>query len=161
MSKKLYKRIANRLEDNWIPTKTFEEWQTRAQTRLKRDILEEENRLISIEDKKMQKAKNAYEKALITHRSRIEEIKETSRKKLEKAEEIGVFQGDTNNPIPGLKKALSESRKQTFELQKRAHDEPDYVHIGGKQHKKHFKCNNKGQNKHTCKIYKKQLKDQI
>ena len=30
MSKKLYKIFANQLEDNWIPTKTFEEWQNKS-----------------------------------------------------------------------------------------------------------------------------------
>lgn len=121
--------IARKLYDWWKPPISFEEWKERSQTRFKTDAEAEaqlanakaDKQLIKMEDKLLKLRKDTEGAKL-----QVEQIR---KRKIDLANNIGVYMGDVDNPIR-WEEAKASNSKADNELKRIKEEDPDYVGVG-------------------------------
>jgi len=121
--------IARKLYDWWKPPISFEEWKQRTQTRFKTDAEAEaqlanakaDKQLKQMEDKLLKLRKDTEEAKL--------EVEQIRKRKIDLANNIGVYIGDVDNPIR-WDEAKASTSKADNELKRIKEEDPEYVGVG-------------------------------
>jgi len=121
--------IARKLYDWWKPPISFEEWKERSQTRFKTDAEAEaqlanvkaDKQLKQMEDKLLKLRKDTEEAKL-----QVEQIR---KRKIDLANNIGVYLGDVDNPIR-WEEAKASTSKADNELKRIEEEDQEYVGVG-------------------------------